>query len=66
MLDASGVGAELDVDQVPLSDALRARFGPDEALGFAMTGGDDYELCFTMPAVSQTELRRRLENTPVA
>lgn len=47
VLDASGVGAELDVDKVPLSDALRARFGPDEALGFAMTGGDDYELCFT-------------------
>ena len=47
LLDASGVGAELDVDAVPLSDALRARFTPDEALGFAMTGGDDYELCFT-------------------
>ena len=47
MLDASGVGAELDVDAVPLSAALRARFDPDAALAFAMTGGDDYELCFT-------------------
>lgn len=47
VLDASGVGAELDVDSVPLSDALRSRFGIDEALRFAMTGGDDYELCFT-------------------
>jgi thiamine-monophosphate kinase len=47
MLDASGVGAELDVDKVPLSEALRARFTPEEALRFAMTGGDDYELCFT-------------------
>jgi thiamine-monophosphate kinase len=47
VLDASGVGAELDVDRVPLSDALRSRFGADEALRFAMTGGDDYELCFT-------------------
>ena len=47
VLDASGVGAELDVGKVPLSAALRSRFTPDEALGFAMAGGDDYELCFT-------------------
>ena len=47
MLDASGVGAEVEVDQVPLSAALRARFDADAALDFAMTGGDDYELCFT-------------------
>jgi len=46
MLDASGVGAELDVDRVPMSTALRARFDPQRALEFAMTGGDDYELCF--------------------
>jgi len=47
MLDASGVGADIDVAKVPLSDALRSRFGHDKALDFAMTGGDDYELCFT-------------------
>ena len=47
MLDASGVGADIDVDKVPLSDALCSRFGHDKALDFAMTGGDDYELCFT-------------------
>ena len=46
MLDASGVGAEIDVDQLPLSRALRERFG-DAAADFALTGGDDYELCFT-------------------
>jgi thiamine-monophosphate kinase len=47
MLDASGVGAEVEVDRVPLSAALASRFDADAALGFAMTGGDDYELCFT-------------------
>ena len=46
VLDASGVGAELDVDKVPMSRELRARFG-DTAADFALTGGDDYELCFT-------------------
>lgn len=47
LLSASGVGAEVDVDRVPLSAAIRARFDESERLRLAMTGGDDYELCFT-------------------
>ena len=50
MLDASGAGAEIEIDNIPLSDALQARFDLDTAYRFAMTGGDDYELCFTAPA----------------
>jgi thiamine-monophosphate kinase len=49
MLDASGVGARIDADKLPMSPALRERFG-DEATDFALTGGDDYELCFTAAA----------------
>ena len=41
MLDASGVGAEIDIDAIPLSDALRARFDLDTASQFELTGGDD-------------------------
>ena len=50
LLDASGVGAEIDIEKVPLSAALLTRFDTDSALRFALTGGDDYELCFTAPA----------------
>ncbi len=46
LLDASGVGAEVDVDRLPLSDALRAHFADEQGVAFALTGGDDYELCF--------------------
>jgi thiamine-monophosphate kinase len=49
MLDASDVGAAIDADQLPVSRELRERFG-DEAIDFALTGGDDYELCFTADA----------------
>ena len=49
MLDASGVGADIDIDRLPLSRGLRERFG-DAAADFALTGGDDYELCFTADA----------------
>ncbi len=47
LLGASGVGAELDLECVPMSDALRSCFAETERTRFALTGGDDYELCFT-------------------
>ena len=47
---ASGAGAEIDVDDLPVSDALLERFGIEQASRFALTGGDDYELCCTAPA----------------
>lgn len=50
MLSASGVGGEIDIDNVPLSTALRDRFSADDQRRFALTGGDDYELCFTADA----------------
>ena len=46
----SEVGAEIDTDALPVSDALRAVFPPDEARECALRGGDDYELCFTAAA----------------
>lgn len=49
---ASGVGAELDLDALPLSTALPGVFGVDTARELALTGGDDYELCFTVPPAS--------------
>jgi len=52
MLAASGVGGEIDIENVPLSAALCARFGTDDQRRFALTGGDDYELCFTADAAA--------------
>jgi thiamine-monophosphate kinase len=47
---ASGVGAEIDVASVPLSDAARAVLASDPALlETALTGGDDYEIVLTLP-----------------
>ncbi|WP_303291758.1 thiamine-phosphate kinase [Marinobacter sp. SS5-14b] len=47
ILDASGVGAELDAATVPLSPAL-SQLKADHALAFALSAGDDYELCVTI------------------
>ena len=46
---ASGVGAEVELDRLPTSDALRDPFAPEHRPALQATGGDDYELCFTAP-----------------
>jgi thiamine-monophosphate kinase len=43
---ASGVGARIEVDRIPLHPAVREAF-PAQALDMAMGGGEDYELLFT-------------------
>ena len=58
LLRASGVGANLDLGAVRVSAAALEHFGRARALEFALLGGDDYELCFTVPADREEELRR--------
>jgi len=47
---ASGVGAELEVEALPVSSALTTVFDATMCRELALAGGDDYELCFTVPA----------------
>ncbi len=51
--ESSRVSAEIEVERLPLSPALLAVAGPEEALSLALAGGDDYELCFTLPPGSE-------------
>jgi len=52
ILERSGCGAELRVDHLPLSPALSRMTDPAQVLAYALAGGDDYELCFTLPAAT--------------
>jgi len=47
LLAASKVGAEIDLRTLPLSAALQSNFDSESQRRFALSGGDDYELCFT-------------------
>ncbi len=47
LVNASDVGATLELDAIPRSPALLGMYSPETALNFALAGGDDYELCFT-------------------
>ncbi len=48
VLQASGVGATIDLAAVPVSEPLR-RLKGEQAASFAIQSGDDYELCVTVP-----------------
>jgi thiamine-monophosphate kinase len=60
MLQASHMGADLDIAQIPLSSQLLVGMTGESALEIALTGGDDYELCFTVPLEREGELQALL------
>lgn len=53
LLNASGVGARVEIDRLPLSNAVREA---DPQGYLALSAGDDYELIFTMPPSSAQTL----------
>ena len=62
--DASGVGAEIDFTDIPLSSAPSDLFAKDlnmydDYVTRVLTGGDDYELLFTAAPGAAEEIARR-------
>lgn len=54
MFAASGLGAQMDIVDLPLiSD------GTSDGLELTLNGGDDYELCFCVPAERESEFGQR-------
>lgn len=66
LADESGVAAELDSDRMPISQSAIEALGESKARKFALAGGDDYELCFTLPPESQDYAQSLAENHGVA
>jgi thiamine-monophosphate kinase len=56
MAQASGLAAEVIVDCLPLSDAMRAEVSLQQARDWALAAGDDYELLLAVPAPRYAEL----------
>lgn len=55
----SGVGADLDADRLPVSDAARslARAAGRDVRDWALSGGEDFVLLFCVPAGREEEVR---------
>ncbi|HRH81765.1 MAG TPA: thiamine-phosphate kinase [Thiobacillaceae bacterium] len=49
ILERSGVAAELDYPSLPAAPAVAARLPAPPVMACLLGGGDDYELCFTVP-----------------
>jgi thiamine-monophosphate kinase len=54
--NASDLAAVIDVENLPLSPALLAMNDLQQARTWALSGGDDYELCFTVSPDKMPEL----------
>jgi len=53
--EESGLGAVIEWEKVPLSEAAQAAVQSEpDLIATVLTGGDDYELCFTAPADAVT------------
>lgn len=61
ILERSAAGARLWVDRLPRSPALAILAG-ETALPYLLAGGDDYELCFTVPAENLAKVRARIDH----
>lgn len=63
---ASQTGAIVNVEQLPLSEAMLATVGKDEGIRYALTAGDDYELLFTVSEEQKGSLEVALANCNVS
>lgn len=63
ILARSDCGARINLDDIPYSPALRRHTTPDQALCWALGGGEDYELCFTVPEINRGALDVALSHT---
>lgn len=62
VLEESGVGATIQLEALPRSPAFIAEGGSEAQL---LHGGDDYELCFTLPPLEEAALAHLRERVGV-
>lgn len=65
ILDASGCGANVFLDKLPLSPALLGTVALETAWHYALAAGDDYELAFTVPEAQRGALDTALAHSGV-
>ena len=58
MLEAGELGAEIDLEALPLSPEIQRCASLAEAQTSALQGGEDYELCFTVAPSREAQLMK--------
>ena len=62
ILERSQVGAEIYLENLPLSRHLCTQYEQTQAEILALTGGEDYELCFTVSEEKREEMEQVLRS----
>ena len=65
ILKTSSVGAVIEVEKIPISEALLGHIKETNDWSIALCGGDDYELCFTVPEDKEEALKKLSESCNV-
>ncbi|PPI88393.1 thiamine-phosphate kinase [Candidatus Pantoea edessiphila] len=65
ILDSSNCGAYINLDDIPLSSYLTNNFKLNHILNWALSGGEDYELCFTIPETKRNKLKIALNHIKI-
>ena len=65
ILKASSVGAIIEVEKIPISEALHVHIKGTNDWSIPLCGGDDYELCFTIPEGNEETLKKVSESCNV-
>jgi thiamine-monophosphate kinase len=65
ILNASKCGATIHVDKLPLSQALKESVSSSQAIDYALSAGDDYELLFTVSEEQKGHLETTLASANV-
>ncbi len=60
ILTASHCGARVELELLPYSSHLKNQATPEQALYWALAGGEDYELCFTVPEANRSAVSTAL------
>ena len=59
VITASNVGADIDINKLPLSDAFNS-LELNDSWQLAASAGDDYELCFTVNKLNEAAMLQKL------
>ena len=62
---ASNVGANIVLDDIPLSDGMLDTLSFDDAIDLALSGGDDYELLFTVSEDNKVGMETALSHVGI-
>lgn len=66
ILQGSGVGAMINLEELPISEVLHRWAGEKISREWALRGGEDFELCFTVPALLEPKLNWALRQHEVS